>query len=440
MNEEDKIELCSEEFQEVLGSVPSWILRWGITVLAIIVVLLLIGSSIIKYPDAVSATITLTSSIPPAGVLAGSSGKIKEMYVSDNEIVSEGDYLAVINNSAHTEDILFLKNYLEDLDIEDNSPIILPDKHLQVGSLQSIWENLYITLFDYQEYKRLAYYPQKTTMIQERIKQYDKLYESQIRQNELMKEQFLLTQKQLARDSSLNKRGGVSQKELEISQQQYLQGLLSLENSQSSIRSMELQIKQLKESLLDTKYQNTEKLNSLRSQIKALTLQLKTEIQNWELSYILRSPIDGKISFAKYWALNQNVFAGEEVFTVIPLSGFNVIGKASLPITRSGKVKIGQKVNIRFDNFPENEYGIIQGKVTNISAVPLLSTIPLLNEDIYIYTLEVNLPQNLETTYKKTLPYMPNMQGQADIITEDISLLERFIMPIRKVIKEKSLN
>ena len=34
MNHGSDIELRSEEFQEVLGSVPHWILRWGITVLA----------------------------------------------------------------------------------------------------------------------------------------------------------------------------------------------------------------------------------------------------------------------------------------------------------------------------------------------------------------------------------------------------------------------
>jgi len=45
------IELRSEEFQELLGVVPPWILRWGITVLAVVVVVLLIGSAIIKYPD-----------------------------------------------------------------------------------------------------------------------------------------------------------------------------------------------------------------------------------------------------------------------------------------------------------------------------------------------------------------------------------------------------
>ncbi len=34
-----QIELRSEEFQEVLGSVPSWILRRGITLIAIIILI-----------------------------------------------------------------------------------------------------------------------------------------------------------------------------------------------------------------------------------------------------------------------------------------------------------------------------------------------------------------------------------------------------------------
>lgn len=430
-NKEDKIELRSEEFQEVLGSVPPWILRWGITALAGIVVILLVGSALIKYPDVVPATITLTGSIPPAGVVAGSSGKIKELYVSDNQTVSAGDYLAVTDNPARTEDVLFLKDYLSTLDIEETPDITLPSQPLQAGSLQSSWESLYITLFDYMEYRRLLYYPQKMQMTRERIEQYDHLYKSQVRQHELMLEQFAITQRQLDRDSSLNKKGGVSQKELENSKRQYLQNLQSLENSQSSIRSMELQVKQLKESLLDTEYQHIERINDLRSRIKALTLQLRTEIRHWEMQYVLRSPIEGKVSFTHYWSVNQNVTSGSEIFTVVPLSGFEILGKASLPTARSGKVKVGQKVNIQLDNFPENEYGVIQGKVANIS---LIST----NDGAsnYNYTVEISLPQNLETTYRKTLPYMPNMQGTAKIITEDISLLERFILPVRKVLSE----
>ena len=114
-NHSSDIELRSEEFQEVLGAVPHWILRWGIIVLAAFTLILLIGSSIFKYPDIISAQIMLTGTKPPASIIAHSSGKLKELFVTDNQEVKTGDYLAVIDNSARTEDIRFLKNYLDTL-------------------------------------------------------------------------------------------------------------------------------------------------------------------------------------------------------------------------------------------------------------------------------------------------------------------------------------
>jgi len=101
-----------------------------------------------------------------------------------------------------------------------------------------------------------------------------------------------------------------------------------------------------------------------------------------------------------------------------------------LPVARSGKVKAGQKVNIHLDNFPENEYGILRGRVQHISLVPAQT-----GTAVY-YAVEISLPNGLMTTYKKELPYLPNMQGQADIITEDLSLLERLVLPVKKILKE----
>jgi HlyD family secretion protein len=93
-------------------------------------------------------------------------------------------------------------------------------------------------------------------------------------------------------------------------------------------------------------------------------------------------------------------------------------------------VKSGQQVNIRFNNFPDNEYGIVRGKVKNISLVPTR------NETGINYVLNIDLPQGLTTTYGKELPYLPEMKAQADIITDNVSLLERLIMPIRKILTE----
>jgi len=428
MNKEDKIELRSEEFQEVLGAVPPWILRWGITILAIAVVVLLIGSAIIKYPDVIPAQIVLTGSTPPATIVAHASGKLKELYVIDNQNVKIGTYLAVIDNPARTEDIEILKNYLDNL--TDYGFQKSPSGDLGVGTLQQLYTSFLTTLFEYTEYKRLLYYPQKKMMTLERIAQYEKQYKSLLNQQRITEEQFVIAQKQYSRDSTLNKKGILSDEEMETTENTFLQSLSSRENMRSNLNNMQIQIGQLKESLLDTEQQGTEKLNSLQTQLQSLVSQLKAGIQDWELNYVLRTPIDGKITFSNYWIENQNVSAGEEVFTIVPDSSNTVIGKATLPVTRSGKVKTGQKVNIRLENFPDNEYGILRGRVENISLVP-----SQMNQTLN-YTVEVSLSNGLKTTYQKKLPFLPNMQGQAEIITDDISLLERFILPIKKILKE----
>ena len=437
MDEEGKIELRSEEFQEVLGYVPPWILRWGITVLAFVVVILLIGSAVIKYPDVLSSQVELTGATPPAAIVSRSSGKIRELCVTDNQEVAAGDYLAVIDNPAHTDDVLFLKNHLQNFDpAPPHSPPLWGgaggevSKELQVGPLQSLYASFQAVLFDYIEYERLSYYPQKTAMTGERIARYEEQYKTLQKQQRLTEEQFVLVQNRFRRDSLLYARGVLSSEELENAKNAYLQALLSVETMHSTLGNMRIQIAQLKESLLDTHQQDTEKGNELRSRIRSLGTQLKAEIQSWELAYVLQSPVDGTVTFTGYWVENQNVQAGETVFTVVPGGSYPIVGKARLPIARSGKVKTGQKVNIRLQNFPENEYGILRGTVGNISLVPVQA-----GEAVY-YSVEINLTDRLTTTYRKELPWLPNMQGQADIITEDISLLERFVLPIRKILSE----
>jgi len=429
-NEEDKINLRSEDFQDVLGGVPPWILRWGITMLALIVGVLLIGSAIFKYPDVITSTITLTGSTPPAAIVAHSMGKLNELYVNDNQEVKSGEYLAVIDNPANTQDVLFLKNYLENLSLDPDTLISMPPKDLSLGVLQSLYSSFYIQLFEYSEYRRLQYYQSKIDILNERVRHYEKQYENSLRQQKVIGEQLLLSQKQFQRDSLLYAQGVISSEVFENAKIQHLQAVLSYENIGSSLDNLLIQIAQIKESLFDTRFQLTDKENNYQSQLRTMISQLNSEIQSWELNYVLCAPIDGKITFTNYWVLNQHITAGNVVFNVVPLEEIEPFGKALLPVTRSGKVKVGQKVNIRFDNFPDNEYGIVKGKVKNISLVPVTS-----NELIH-YAVEIELPQGLQTTYHRELPYLPGMSGSADVITDDITLLERFIMPIKKVIKE----
>ncbi len=85
MNTEPNIELRSEEVQEILGRPPRWIVRVGTTVIFAVVVGLFVGSYFFKYPDILSATITVTTENLPAEVTAKTSGKIDTIFVSEKQ-------------------------------------------------------------------------------------------------------------------------------------------------------------------------------------------------------------------------------------------------------------------------------------------------------------------------------------------------------------------
>jgi len=81
--------------------------------------------------------------------------------------------------------------------------------------------------------------------------------------------------------------------------------------------------------------------------------------------------------------------------TIIPDEASVPVGKITLPMQGAGKVKPGQKVNIKLTNYPYLEYGMVRGVVTRLSGVP--------NQNNYL--VEVSLPSGLKTNYKKQLHF-----------------------------------
>ena len=111
--------------------------------------------------------------------------------------------------------------------------------------------------------------------------------------------------------------------------------------------------------------------------------------------------------------------------TVGPEYPSAMIGRMKLPIKGSGKVKPGLDVKIRFSNYPPSEYGVVKAKIGRISLVP----------DDNHYFVDVSLTDGLKTTYGKTLEFHPEMQGEAEIITEDVRLLLRIMRPLEALFK-----
>ncbi len=95
----------------------------------------------------------------------------------------------------------------------------------------------------------------------------------------------------------------------------------------------------------------------------------------------------------------------------------------------SGKISEGQDVNIVLDNFNKKEFGILKGKVASIADVS--STITSTTGSQSVYKVYVNLPNGLTTSAKKKLSFRYGMQGNAEVITKNISILGRIFDTIR---------
>ena len=97
----------------------------------------------------------------------------------------------------------------------------------------------------------------------------------------------------------------------------------------------------------------------------------------------------------------------------------------------AGKVLIGQDVNVKLNNYPYMEFGMVKGKVDDISLVP---------SDDDDYLVEVIFPNGLKTNYGINLNFNQKMLGHAEIITEEIPLIVRIIRPVKSLIKNKSMR
>lgn len=425
---EKDIELRSEEVQEVMGHMPSWILRWGITLFFVIILTLLIGSFFFRYPDTITATMTLTSDNPAVQIIARANGRLTSLYIEDKQKVGSGDYLAVIENTAVTEDILQLRNTLIPIVNEPDTALLLfnVERELKLGNAQSLYTNFLRSLYDFKNYKVLYYYPQKINSLRKQIGKYEVYHRNLIGQLQIQQEQYEIGKKQYDRDSILFEEGILAAADLEVTRTQLLQKRTVYEQLKASIDNLQIQIGDLEADILDYELQQAEKEKVLYQNYSVAAEQLLNEINNWELNYVLKASVSGIVSFTQIRYVNQYVTANEIVFNIVPGEKEQLIGKAMLPAQRSGKVKVGQRVIIRFTSYPDQEFGIVKGQVSSISLVP--------NQNNYM--IEILLPDGLHTNYKKELPFSPEMEAQADIITDDLRLIERFFMPLKKIFKE----
>jgi HlyD family secretion protein len=416
----------SEEVDELLGKPPAWLLRSGIGVIFTVLLSFFIASWFIKYPEVVSSQVVFTTLNPPVSLVARSNGKIQELFVKANDSVKANEVIAIIENTADYEQVKKLSLPSPKEGFFDVISSIPPLGGRGLGELQTPYENYCKALKDYQLFKELDYNNLKIKALEQQIVFQKQLGNNLGEQSGLQKEDLQLYKRQFEADSLLRKQGAVALREMEQAKSSLLQRKNILVQAQAAQINSALRITELQQQIIDLQLKEQELTTQYQQQIQRTKAELQSQINAWKQKYMIVSPINGRVSFNQFWNINQEVKAGEEVFAINPSSKENelLFCKTVIESRHAAKVQIGQAVIIKLAAYPFERFGILRATIAEISALP--------KEDKFAVVLK--LSNGLQTNYHKTLTFKPQMQGTAEIITEDLRLLERLFYQYRGIL------
>jgi HlyD family secretion protein len=359
--------------------------------------------------------VLITTNIPPTPIVVKTSGKLVKLLVKDNDNVDSMQILAIIENTANYKDILEVEKILSSNTILKNIEQIGYNKSLQMGEIQNDYSQFLNSIEEIKLYKGTNFKRFQISKLNENTnyqKALNNTYKNQL--NNLLAE-LAAAQSKLSNDATLLNKGIISNREYQESQSHVNALNNQIEGLSANISSGNM-------SLISIQQQQKEIINTDNSTqlSKELALSeninnMKSKIQLWKSNYLLCSPCKGYISLGNVRNENQFVEAGKVIFSVLK-EKTNYSAKMNLLTMNAGKVKIGQMVLVKLDNYPYQEYGTLEARITNISTVPVDSK----------YIVEAVLINNDTTSYHKKIDMQIDMQGQAEIITSKKRLISKF--------------
>ncbi|GHU63116.1 hemolysin D [Bacteroidia bacterium] len=424
--DEKPVSKRSEEIVDIVDRMPMSFGKWVAMAVCIFAALLLLFGWIIKYPDTVTGHIKINSNNAPVKLVANVSGIIQQIAYQAQEEVEKGDYIAVVENSAQTDDVRKIADLIAKFDpneeLTKTSQSIFPEK-VSLGDLNLKYYAFLSALKNQYDYQNDNVYEKQRNGLNDDIRWKTQILDESEKLLLIVRQKLEISQKWLDKYTSLNKDEIVTYEyEVDGSRSNYLTAKQEEQNLKKEIASIRMQLTENRNRLNQLAVEQKEKERNLQMNLLTSCHDLNGNIKAWEQKFVFKAPFDGKVEFLKFLTDNQFVQAGEEIFGIVPQEN-KVFGQVLLPAIGAGKVKIGSRVTVKLDNYPYMEYGSIDGAVSSMS---LLSQPQRAGENLLeTYLVTVDLPEALTTNYGETLNFQHEISGSADIIVKDRRLIER---------------
>ncbi len=421
------IEIRSDEVQEVLGTPPNWLVRWG-TILGLFALLLLgWGSYFYRYPDVVKTNIVVSSKEPPRKLVTQKSGFVEAILIQNEDTVRASQVLMVLKSKAQFEDVLTLEDLMLSVGNTEDTTLLAfsPPKDLLLGELQDMF---YAFLEKQEALTHTGRSKLEDLSISQLRRQISKA-ESSIdfdkrRKVNLGKEQKLVNERYIREQNLLQEKLSTVARVRQLEEE-----LLSLDRliqgTESNIKSKEFEISILRKEISTYKTGSEINSNTASSELKDSFLKLRRGIEDWRKEFLIVAPMDGVVLITNQTLSKDQYIPNEtELAVVLPINEDGIIGRVKLGLDGSGKVKTGQRVVVKLQSYPFEAFGAVIGEVTYKGKVPHNNSVPA----------EISFPDGLVTTTGRTIEPSPEMTGTAEIITEKKRFIEWIFESFRKTV------
>lgn len=415
----------SEEVNEIITAVPSWILRRGITVIFLVLLLILTLSAFIRYPDVVKTTLKINSLNSPKPVIAKQQGKLVKILIQDGQKVLANQPLAFIESIAIPTDVIHLAQKLKTLQQQLNNPRPITEftfdtKGLNLGELQNSYQGFYQEYQAFTNTQSGGFYLTQKSYLERDLKAIRKLQQQLSQQQIIQTQEYANAQEEYTAYQKLKSKNVISNSEFKQQENKYLaskyplqQSATALLNNKTAYLAKEKEIATLNNTILEQQAKFRQALNSMLN-----------ETESWMMKYIISAPVAGKLGFAGILQENQNVIVNQELFVINP-GNTNFFGEVQIPQYNMGKVKLGQRTLVKLRSYPFEEYGMINGKISYITDVALKDS---------VFIAKIDFTHFEQKNKQNKIVLKTGMMADAEIITKESSLLQRFLYNITKML------
>jgi hemolysin D len=216
-----------------------------------------------------------------------------------------------------------------------------------------------------------------------------------------------------------------------------------LEQAQADIQQTQSELE--KQSTSKARVERTGELAIVESEKQAEELKtqmgdLRSEIAQtqkaiaslkWQLQQrIIRAPVAGTVFQLPIQKAGAVVQPGQNIAQISP-NGVPLIIRAEMPISESGFLRVGMPVQLKFDAYPFQDYGVVPGRVSWVS--PDSKQTQTGQGQIETFELEI-IPERTEIqAQNKRVALTPGQTATAEVIVRQRRVIDLILDPFKQL-------